>query len=209
LLARAVSLGPIEGQSITATVAQFTDSDVNTPASNFTATINWGDWVTSTGTITGGSGNFTVQGSHTYSSFGNFPIEVSINLSSPNTAIASTVSTAAVSAPSLGVGLSSYFNEIGITTTGGSTEGTLGGGGNESYSSTELGSSVTWNSAAFGLGSPNADDAVKATGQTIPFSCTNCSSIELLAAATNGSNQGGTFTIDYSGGSCAPRAGSP
>ena len=201
LTAQAISLSATEGQSIYATIAQFTDSDLSTPASSFTATINWGDWVTSTGTVSGGSGSFTVQASHTYSSFGSFPIGVTINLGSPVTATASTVSTATISEPSSGVSLSSYFNEVGITTTGSSTEGKLGGAGNESYSSTALGTSVTWNSAAFGLGPANANDAVKAKGQTVPFSCTNCSSIELLAAATNGSNQGGLFTIDYSGGS--------
>jgi hypothetical protein len=202
LAAQALTPSPIRGQTFTATIALFSDTDESTSASSFTATINWGDWMTSPGTIYGEDGSFSVVGTHTYSSFGNFPVSVKITLGSPVTASASTVSTATVSPPSGAVTLSSYYNEVGITTTGSSTKGALGTGANESYSSTALGgSTITWNSAPFTLGSANANDAVEATGQTIALNCTNCSSIELLAAATNGANQGGVITIDYSGGS--------
>ena len=153
LSAQALSLGSqVEGQSLTATIALFTDNKLSTQASSFTATINWGDWMTTLGTVYGGSGSFSVVGTHTYSAFGNFAVSVQITLGSPVTASASTVSTAAVSPPSAEVTLSSYYNEVGITTTGSSTKGALGAGANESYSSTALGGSiVTWNSAALGL----------------------------------------------------------
>ncbi len=48
------------------TVFSFTDSDLNDQASNFTATINWGDGNSSSGTVTGSNGLFSVQGNHTY-----------------------------------------------------------------------------------------------------------------------------------------------
>src|SRR5262249_26333209 len=47
-------------------VASFTDSNVSDEASAFIATIDWGDGVTTTGTVVGASGNFTVEGGHTY-----------------------------------------------------------------------------------------------------------------------------------------------
>src|SRR5207244_25688 len=66
-------------EGVTPVNAAFTFPDANTgaPASDFTATISWGDGSpSSTGTITGGPGNgpYTVSGSHTYSSTGFFTI---------------------------------------------------------------------------------------------------------------------------------------
>lgn len=66
------------GRAYSGTVATFTDGDAVTPASDYTATIEWGDGHTDTGTITGGSGSFTVSGSHTYASVGSFPVTVSV-----------------------------------------------------------------------------------------------------------------------------------
>jgi hypothetical protein len=62
-----VPIHVLEGQAFTATVATFTDN--NEPASDFTATINWGDGTTSLGTVSGPNSNgvFSVTGSHTYS----------------------------------------------------------------------------------------------------------------------------------------------
>src|SRR5262249_34123494 len=47
-------------------VASFTDGTLTDTAASFTATIDWGDGVTTTGTVVGSNGNFTVQGGHTY-----------------------------------------------------------------------------------------------------------------------------------------------
>jgi hypothetical protein len=62
-----------------ATVATFTDTNTTNPASEFTATINWGDGQSSAGTIAGSNGSFTVTGSHDYATVGNFPIGVTIS----------------------------------------------------------------------------------------------------------------------------------
>jgi cyclophilin family peptidyl-prolyl cis-trans isomerase len=70
-----------QGGSITAsagipltnkTIATFTDADTTATANNFTATIDWGDGTTTVGTISGSSGNFSVAGTHTYSTTGTF-----------------------------------------------------------------------------------------------------------------------------------------
>jgi hypothetical protein len=55
------------GSPITnALVATFTDADTLEPLSQYSATIKWGDGKTSTGTVHGSAGNFTVTASHTY-----------------------------------------------------------------------------------------------------------------------------------------------
>ena len=47
------------------TVATFTDSDTTDTAGGFTASINWGDGITTNGTVTGSNGSFSVTGGHT------------------------------------------------------------------------------------------------------------------------------------------------
>jgi len=63
-------LSPLQGIALSnAPVATFTDTNPTGKLSDFTATITWGDGVTSTGTVTqpGGVGtSFVVAGSHTY-----------------------------------------------------------------------------------------------------------------------------------------------
>ena len=57
----------------------FTDANAAAPASDFTATIDWGDSTTSTGTVTSAAGGgFTVQDSHGYSHSGSFTVTVTV-----------------------------------------------------------------------------------------------------------------------------------
>ena len=72
------SIGATEGSPFSGTVAIFTDTDTTAPASQFSAMINWGDSNTSTGTVSGGSGSFTVWGSHTYVEEGSYPVSVTV-----------------------------------------------------------------------------------------------------------------------------------
>ncbi|HLJ96699.1 MAG TPA: peptidylprolyl isomerase [Gemmataceae bacterium] len=61
-------------------VATFTDNDPNGMVSDYAATINWGDGTSTTGTVTAGSNNvFSVTGSHTYSTQGNFTLTTTVN----------------------------------------------------------------------------------------------------------------------------------
>jgi cyanophycinase-like exopeptidase len=74
--------GPLSltvGQAFNGTVASFNDANTSAPASDFTASIAWGDGNTSTGTVTAqGNGAFLVGGSHTYATAGTYPISVTI-----------------------------------------------------------------------------------------------------------------------------------
>jgi hypothetical protein len=91
------------------TVATFTDTNLAAPASDFSASIDWGDGMTSTGTISGSSGAFSVNGSHTYSEDGAHSIKVKIADDTPGTATATVTSTANVAESDLlvtGVALS-------------------------------------------------------------------------------------------------------
>src|SRR5262249_49920998 len=65
-----------EGQTLTAisatntVIGNFSDGFKSDTAADFTATINWGDGTTSTGTVVGSNGSFTVEADHTYADEG-------------------------------------------------------------------------------------------------------------------------------------------
>jgi FG-GAP-like repeat len=66
------------------TVATFSDTDNADMAGDFSATINWGDGVTTAGTVVGSSGTFSVQGGHTYADEGSDPASVTITHTADN-----------------------------------------------------------------------------------------------------------------------------
>ncbi len=70
-------------------MATFTDAYSGQVASDLTATINWGDGTSSVGVISGGGGNFAVDGSHTYTTGGLYTTTVTVADDPPGTAIAS------------------------------------------------------------------------------------------------------------------------
>jgi hypothetical protein len=67
------ALRAVSPQSFSGAVASLTDANPKGTASDFTATIAWGDGTTTSGTLTG-AGPFTVNGSHTYTSTGAFTV---------------------------------------------------------------------------------------------------------------------------------------
>lgn len=63
----------------TATVASFVDADANGTASDYAATIDWGDTTAlSGGAVSAAAGRFLVSGSHTYLSVGTYSVTVTI-----------------------------------------------------------------------------------------------------------------------------------
>jgi hypothetical protein len=73
------AISGVEGHAFNGTVATFTDPDPTATASEYAATINWGDGTVPTaGTITAGSGSFTVSGTHVYADEGVYTATVTI-----------------------------------------------------------------------------------------------------------------------------------
>jgi hypothetical protein len=84
-----------ESSAFSGPVATFTDTDASKPASDYTATVDWGDGTTTPGTITGGSGSFTVSDSHTYADEGSLALAVAVTAPDP---VGSVTATAGASA---------------------------------------------------------------------------------------------------------------
>ena len=79
ITASGTTISAVEGAPLTAQVATFTDPDSTATASEYAATIDWGDGQVSSGTITGSGGGFGVSGSHTYLEEGTYSVTVTIN----------------------------------------------------------------------------------------------------------------------------------
>ncbi len=75
------SVSGTAGVKLSATVATFTDADPNGVASDYTASIGWGDGTASTaGTVSAAAGGgFEVKGSHTYAAAGRYTTTVTID----------------------------------------------------------------------------------------------------------------------------------
>jgi hypothetical protein len=79
LSAAAVAISPVARAPFSGAVVTFSDADPNGTASDYSATIDWGNGATSAGTIApNGMGGFTVSGSTTYAAAGPYTIHVSI-----------------------------------------------------------------------------------------------------------------------------------
>src|SRR5207249_543336 len=86
-------------------VATFSDANPGDHTADFSATINWGDTTSSSGTVTydAATGTYSVSGSHTYSDEGTFAVSVSIvddGGSSASAGLTASVNDAASPAPS-------------------------------------------------------------------------------------------------------------
>lgn len=84
-----------EGANFVGTVATIVDQDTTSSATNYTATINWGDGTTSDGRIVAqGGGRFLVQGDHVFSLLadgsGDLDVRVSVSERGGNQATATT-----------------------------------------------------------------------------------------------------------------------
>ena len=76
--APALTPQPVEGTAWSGPVTTFTVQGSISPASEFTALVNWGDGTSSAGTVTGSSGSYAVSGSHTYAEEGPFSPTVTV-----------------------------------------------------------------------------------------------------------------------------------
>ncbi len=102
MVGQGVAITGFEGiSSGVVTLAHFTDTNSSVGASSFTASINWGDGITSNGTVVANvSGGFDVQGQHTYGAENTYTITVAVANIDHSTASIKTNAVIAVSAPS-------------------------------------------------------------------------------------------------------------
>ncbi len=121
------SLSLQQGQTFSGTVATFSDPYLAEPngPSDFSATINWGNGVVTSGTITASRstlGAYTVSGSNVYASPGSFTINVTIHDDGgSSTSATDSVNVAALPPPShfvyaLGVGSTKMIDVKGVAT---------------------------------------------------------------------------------------------
>jgi hypothetical protein len=105
LTATAANVSAVEGQPFQGLVATFTDADPNGQLGDYSATINWGDGVTSAGVITADPtipGQFDVSGGHTYADEKSLAVTVTISdLGSSSATTPSPVQLVSVADPSL------------------------------------------------------------------------------------------------------------
>jgi uncharacterized repeat protein (TIGR01451 family) len=79
IAATAATFAATEAAGFSGTVATFTDPDTAATASEYSATVDWGDGsATSAGTIAGSSGSFSVSGAHTYAEEGTYAVTIKI-----------------------------------------------------------------------------------------------------------------------------------
>jgi hypothetical protein len=71
--------GGTEGTQATNASFGFTDANPGATAADFTATIDWGDGHSSTGTVSASGGGFVASGSHTYAEEGTYAVSVTVN----------------------------------------------------------------------------------------------------------------------------------
>jgi hypothetical protein len=87
---------PTANKAFSGEVATFSDANTANVAGDFTATIDWGDGTTTTGTVSGGSGTLTVNGAHTYTHAGHENVTVTLADDAPGVATATALSSANV-----------------------------------------------------------------------------------------------------------------
>ncbi|HXC34478.1 MAG TPA: putative Ig domain-containing protein [Candidatus Acidoferrales bacterium] len=101
------------------------------------------------------------------------------------------------------VNLSANYNRYGIYTDG--DKFTTGGfdAGGTAFSATLLGTNLLWHNLVFDFGPSNAVDVISCTGQTINLPPGQFNTLQILAAAVNGSQASQTFTVTYTDNSTA------
>ena len=96
------------------------------------------------------------------------------------------------------VNLANSYNIVGIVNNGSTFSGGGFDGDGFAFSSTVLGTSVSWSGSTFSFGTPGTFNVV--SGATIPLPAGYDSAVNVLAAAVNGNQPNQTFTVTYTDG---------
>lgn len=156
LSATASNIFGVEGQALSGTVATFTDANPDALASDFTATIDWGDQQSSPGTISFSNGSFVVTGSHTYADEGGYRTSVTVTDRGGATAAASDQAIVA-DAPLNGAFVPAFFTQY----IAGSVALATFSDGNPSASLSDFNAAINW-----GDGTPTGAGSIISLGNS-------------------------------------------
>ncbi len=132
-------------------VAGFTDADPTATATEFTATINWGDASTSPGVVTGPTGGpFVVSGSHLYAEEGSHTVTVQVTDSALAVNSVTVLSTANVSDAPLSGSASSLVATTGVAT--GTVQVAKFTDGNPTAPLSDFSATINWGDASTSVG---------------------------------------------------------
>jgi hypothetical protein len=116
IVVSANTIHAVEGSPFQGQVGSFTTTASGATASDFTATVNWGDGTTTTGTVAASGTSFTVTGDHTYARAGAYPLVVSVHDKSEDSGSAN--GGAAVADAALTVTAQSFSTHVGDSFSG-------------------------------------------------------------------------------------------
>lgn len=191
--------GATEGAGATTASYTFTDGNTTATASDFSATITWGDGITSAGTVAGGSGSFTVDGSHTYGDEGSYPVSVSVSDDGGSTAGGSgtaLVADAALTATGVDVNSGQSFTGNVASFTD----------GNASAAVADFAATINWGDGSSSTGTVSASGSSYSVAGSHTYTATGYDTVTVTIADDGGSTATATSTLLIYAG--APGGGS-
>lgn len=183
-----------DGASFNGPVAAFSDSYAGAQASDFTATIDWGDGHSSAGTVSQTGGNFLVHGSHTYETDpGMHTVTVSVSDDGPGGTTAQISSTVNLSA---GAPTVTTQGASGVTDDGATVHGTLNPDGGDTAYHFEYGPSTKYGSSTTPVDVGSGTSAVAVSPSLSGLKPGTTYHYQLVATDTQGTTKGTdqTFT---------------
>jgi hypothetical protein len=151
LAAAGAAVSATQAASFSATVATFTYGNPNASAAAFSATISWGDGTSSTGSISGSNGSFSVGGTHSYATQGSFTVTTTITDANDSTVVAKSsaqVADAPISATATTITATAGSSFTGVVAT--FTDG------NPNATAAQFSATINWNDGTTSAGSISA-----------------------------------------------------
>ncbi len=172
-----------EGAAATGTVATFTDPDTAATAGEYSATIDWGDGSTSTGTVSGSGGSFTVTGSHTYAEEGSHTITATI------TDVDNTANNASATTPATVADAALHASSTSGTLSGKQLSGTLATFTDDDPGGTltDYTASVSWGDGASSAGTVSAGSGHFAVSASHTYGSTGTFTVTITIKDAGGS----------------------
>ena len=173
-----------EGSAITAALASFTDSNAADVASQFSASILWGDGTTTAGTVSGAAGSFSVAGNHAYADEGSFVTAVSITNSADNV-----TTTLAGSATAVEADVLAATGAPAITASAGLTFNGTVASFSDTYLATaaaDLAATITWGDGTTSVGTVSGGNGSFSVAGSHAYAGTGSDAVSVVLKDTHG-----------------------